>query len=255
MNKIAIKKFLSKGLNIQLVRSPHKGIELGQDISDFLPDIAIEVVFDVGANVGDSAVEYRQWFPKAKLYCFEPVSSTFDRLRANTNNIENIHLEKTALGAEDTTSLMTADHKKSFLNRAVQTEHAGNINDSENSDEQYEEVSVTSLDSYCKEHGIQNIDLLKIDTEGAELQVLKGASQLLSDMKIGLVQVECGMSPINTWHVPFETLKVELERYGYTMFALYEQVGEWKLNLPSLRRVNAVFMSQKLNTAKETINR
>jgi hypothetical protein len=72
-------------------------------------------------------------------------------------------------------------------------------------------VDVTTLDEFCAVQAVERIDILKIDTEGLDLDVLRGARQLLAEQRIGIVEVEAGMHGGNTRHVPFEVLKAYLE--------------------------------------------
>ena len=53
-----------------------------------------------------------------------------------------------------------------------------------------ENVSIITLDEYCKKNNIGNIDIIKIDTQGYEDKVLKGCSELIKNDKINLIQVE-----------------------------------------------------------------
>lgn len=46
--------------------------------------LQVEVIFDVGANIGQTASKFAQSFPKAKIFSFEPVTATFKQLRENT---------------------------------------------------------------------------------------------------------------------------------------------------------------------------
>lgn len=60
------------------------------------------------------------------------------------------------------------------------------------------EANLTTLDDFCAERGIEAIDYLKIDVEGAEHRVLKGARSLLQDDKIACIQFEYGAFSIET---------------------------------------------------------
>jgi hypothetical protein len=102
------------------------------------------------------------------------------------------------------------------------------------------------IDAFSKKNKIERIDFLKIDTEGGDLDVLKGAENMLKSQKIDFVQVEAGMNPDNNHHVPFECLKSFLEKYNYYLFGIYDQVNEWPSEEPHLRRTNSVFVSRKI---------
>jgi hypothetical protein len=61
-----------------------------------------------------------------------------------------------------------------------------------------ERIALTTLDSYCAFEGIQKIDFLKIDAEGHDLEVLKGASTMLAEGRITYVQFEFGGANIDS---------------------------------------------------------
>lgn len=102
---------------------------------------------------------------------------------------------------------------------------------------------MTTLDEYCSRQNIATIDYLKIDAEGYDLSVLKGASTLLSRQKIRFIEVEAGMNRINTEHVYFDEFVRYLEPYGYKLYKIYDQMHEWKKRKPYLRRGNLVFVA------------
>lgn len=109
-----------------------------------------------------------------------------------------------------------------------------------------EDVNVTTLDAYSDRAKISQIDILKVDTEGHDLRVLQGASRLLSESAIGIVETEVGMNPGNTFHAPLALVSALLERHGYRIFGVYSQSPEWTTNEPVLRRANVAFISPQL---------
>src|SRR5262249_54865627 len=109
-----------------------------------------------------------------------------------------------------------------------------------------EEVEMDTIDRICQQSAVERVSYLKIDTEGGDLDVLKGAEQMLSSQRVHLVEVEAGMNCRNRRHVPFEALKDHLERRNYFVFGIYEQMCEWPTMEAHLRRVNAVFVSEHM---------
>jgi hypothetical protein len=105
-----------------------------------------------------------------------------------------------------------------------------------------EEIELTTGDQFCEQHGISNINFLKIDTEGFDLKVCAGFVRMLAKQDIDLLQVEAGMHAGNQLHVPFEAFKAYLEPLGYSVFRIYNQSLE--RNRPQLRRSNIVFVSE-----------
>ncbi len=225
----------------RIVRAPSRGYDVFFDLSDSIPTLAPAVIFDVGANVGQSAELFLHAYPAAKLYCFEPVSASFHALtEALTEKGAQVELHQLAMGAErgqariathgtDTCATMMAPATDQY--------------------EQSEEIGVDTLDAFCSDAGITRIDYLKIDTEGNDLHVLRGADQLLGVAGAAVVEVEAGMHPENQLHVPLEDLKGHLQEYGYRCFGIYEPVAEWATGAPYLRRVNAVFIAPSLSRA------
>jgi FkbM family methyltransferase len=109
-----------------------------------------------------------------------------------------------------------------------------------------EMVNVITLDAFCADQKIDTVGLLKIDTEGSDLDVLRGGANILRDQRIDLVQLEAGMNFRNQLHVPFEQLKSFMESMGYFLFGIYEQVPEWPTRAPHLRRSNPLFISERV---------
>ena len=228
-----LKHSMEERLGLHVLRSLPLGTDLYLDIQHSLPNLRVETVFDVGANVGQTAAEVLSRFPAAQLYCFEPVSENFEKLTRNTAAVANVRRFRTALGEQTGSAQMTLEGSSTQFR----------IDDSA-SGGAHERVDVDTLDAFCQREGVARIQLLKIDTEGHDLKVLLGAKQLLQAGKVDLVQVEVGMTPLNPLHVPLAKFQELLEPLQYFSFGIYEQRHEWPLNLPILRRSNVVFISR-----------
>lgn len=75
------------------------GVNIHHDIKKFLPKFDNRIIFDVGANCGQSAIDYLQHYPHSKIYCFEPVSSTYCKLKKKLEHNSNVYCFNIALGA------------------------------------------------------------------------------------------------------------------------------------------------------------
>ena len=105
--------------------------------------------------------------------------------------------------------------------------------------------------TFVDEHGLARIGLLKVDAEGHDLRVLIGFRKMLAAANVDLVEAEVGMNPENKHHASFEAVKVYLERFGYRLFLIYEQIYDVPFSGRAvLRRSNVVFVSEQ--TARVT---
>lgn len=104
---------------------------------------------------------------------------------------------------------------------------------------------LTTLDAYCTENKIEGIDYLKIDTEGNEIKVLDGATQILDRVKF--VEAEASMNRHNKYHNSFATIFETLADRGFYLFGVYEQIREWSGGgVPIMRRSNPLFVNRSL---------
>lgn len=149
------------------------------------------VVFDVGANVGNYS---KQVFDIAnrenknvKIYCFEPSMSLKSEINAKLTG-QDFELFSCALGNKNGTVTMYTDSPGSDLASIYNLE----ISYREFNDENKFDVEMKRLDDIIEELSIDTIDLLKIDAEGADLNVLEGASKALSNLVINHIQFEFG---------------------------------------------------------------
>jgi FkbM family methyltransferase len=147
------------------------------------------VVFDVGANVGDwtamlideAAVHRRQ---AIDVYAFEPAARTFQSLSSRLGNERRARVELVKRALSDAPGELTLHvpgggaGTSSLHGLSLEVES------------QSEQVAVTTLDAFCSERQINNIDLLKVDTEGHDLVVLEGARDLLARRAIDVIQLE-----------------------------------------------------------------
>lgn len=239
--KSKAKKLVEQLTNTHIYRSLPRGIDLFQDIANSLPTYRVDIVFDVGANVGQSSMIYLARLPMSHIYCFEPVSDTFRELQDNLKANERIDCYQLAFGSSTGKGKMSLQGSSDmFFLLSLSKESPMN------SDLTTETVEIITMDEFCQTKGIEQINYLKIDTEGGDLEVLKGAVNMLTEQRIDFVEVEAGMNPGNNWHVPFETLKEFLESHSYFLFGIYEQVSEWPTKELHLRRTNSLFISHRM---------
>lgn len=172
----------------------NRGLHWKVDISDFIghsvyfgldrtTDALFElcgadsIVFDIGVNIGWTALNLSRICTLGHVFGFEPDPFNYkacsENLRLN-QAVNNLTLVPIALGAENGVVSMTIP---------TPSNRGGNRIAAEGDDAPIRNIRMTTVDDYCKESGIVKVDLIKIDTEGYELRVLKGATRLLQDSK------------------------------------------------------------------------
>lgn len=147
------------------------------------------IVFDVGANVGDYSYLLLKYNPKAKIYAFEPHPINYAALvKRLSNHYSNFRPYNIGLGST-ITSIKLFDYEDNDGSPRASI-YKDIIEKMYNSKSTAHEVKLETLDSLFDKENIEHIDLLKIDTEGNELEVLKGANRTLSNDKIKIIQFE-----------------------------------------------------------------
>jgi len=187
------------------------------------------VVIDVGANVGDYSMKIMQIEPTTDVYSLEPHPATFSKL-IDSSKVFGFKAFNLGCGNE-TSKLRLYDYVNcdgtphaSLFKDVIEKIHKGE------SKEMF--VDIIKLDNFVNEHGIKEIDLLKIDTEGNELNVLKGCETLIKSKKIKIIQFE-----FNEMNVVSRTFFKDF----YELLALYDFYRMLPNSLVPLVEYNPLF--------------
>jgi FkbM family methyltransferase len=141
------------------------------------------VVFDIGANIGRWTLQFlaRSQARQFTVHAFEPVSATAEIFRKNVSH-PNVILNQKALSDKAGTAQIAVEKEGAGTNAIVP--------DSRQPVKYRETVELTTVDDYCRLNGITQIGLLKVDAEGYDLFVLRGAKEMLGQKRIRVVQFE-----------------------------------------------------------------
>jgi FkbM family methyltransferase len=163
------------------------------------------VAVDIGANIGVFACRIASL--GFSVHAFEPIPETFERLRQNVEFNElgpMVYLNRIAVGAEVGTVSFETPANSPAQNRITISGGERTI-----------EVPVIRLDDYCSDQNIQTIDFLKIDVEGMETRVIRGARRLLSEKRIAVILIEvCPWNLLNAGTSPEELFTI-IDEYNY----------------------------------------
>jgi FkbM family methyltransferase len=135
----------------------------------------IKVVLDVGAYVGDASLFFSLEYPDAQVFAFEPAAAPFRLLEKNTRGRSNIHRYNFGLFSSD---------RKVPLHKGVQDPATASISKLPTTTDETEDVQLRSVSDWLTEQAIDAVDVVKIDTEGCEVPILKEMYEHLSSIKI-----------------------------------------------------------------------
>jgi FkbM family methyltransferase len=191
LKSLARKSFAIIGRELLPMRRP--GANPVYDAQRLLKSQTRELtLFDVGANTGQTARTFLEYFPNSKIHSFEPTPSAY-KVLASLAAINAARLQAYPYALSSTTGEVKLYlHSESVTNSLLPDSSEAHKYQPEGTIEGKETVVVQTktLDQFTKENNIQCIDLLKTDTQGFDLQVLKGAEDLLTQGKIKLVLCE-----------------------------------------------------------------
>jgi FkbM family methyltransferase len=127
----------------------------------------VEVIVDLGSHIGTSILFFRARYPDARIYGFEPDPATFAKLEANVGGLAGVTVQRRAVAAADGESVL---HAAAY---SLRSSLVGGWSES-----RAVTVPAARLDRLVNELGLDRIDLLKLDIEGAETEALAGAAAL-----------------------------------------------------------------------------
>lgn len=194
------------------------------DCRRYIPDARI--VLDCGANVGQMARAFRSVFPNAAIFCFEPVSRLHQQLQATCESIK-AKLVPLAVGDFDGSAdinLTTSPEAASLF--AYQP---GNPCAKWTWVVDKESIHVCTLDRWSAEEHIDvgQIDMIKLDVQGAELKALYGARNLLKHVRVVLLEV--AFVPIYKDAPLYAEIDCFMRECGFRQEAVYpsDQPNNW----------------------------
>jgi FkbM family methyltransferase len=174
------------------------------------PDV--KTIVDVGANHGDWSLAVKKYLPDARIHAFEASPATFRETQKALARYPDIKINN--VGLYDRPGQMT------FYHSAENDGRSSLIQESVPAGATKLTVDVTTLDDYATAQGLTGIDLLKIDTEGAEYAILEGARGLMSKGAIKVVQFEYGFVSVDTGRL-LKSYYELLTAHGFVLGKMY----------------------------------
>ena len=185
------------------------------EVRKYLKDVmqADDILFDIGANIGVFSVYAAKIHPKSTIFSFEPEYSNLNLLKNNVlANKVNEQVNIFSVGISDEVCISKLHLSSTESGAAVHTESKNNIS---TTDEGYkvvwnEGIMTTTLDEFCRDQQIIP-NCIKIDTDGNELKILKGATSTLKNPKLKNLIIEM---PLHNEEQLFECETI-LKNFGF----------------------------------------
>lgn len=201
----------------------------------------IDLLFDVGANVGQYATKMRNIGYNKQIVSFEPLKPDFEILKLKANRDKNWTANNYALGDEDSTGFINISGKSdnsSILNmmpkHSESNERLGYIGK--------QEIQIKKIDTIFNSfvQPGQNV-MLKIDTQGYEKNVIDGARESLA--KISVLQVEMSIVPLYENEMLYKEMITYLENLGFQLYSI--ENGHYNRETGQLLQVDGIFVNRK----------
>lgn len=200
-----------------VVYTTYPDYEVTMGIKKNLPGGGIFV--DVGANIGFMSL-VAATVNNTEIHSFEPSPIAYPRL------VENINLNNLGSRVKLNNTLVSSSNKPIYFFDDDRSELSHIVK----SHEQGIKIKSTKLDAYCSKNKIKKIDVLKIDVEGAELSVIKGARKMLQTHKIKHIYVELNCASRQYGSTNSEALSY-LKSLGYRYSKIPSDIDNKVFNL------------------------
>ena len=212
------------------------------------------VIFDVGANKGQSIERFKKIFPKSKIHCFEPLEKEFLILKKNYSADSNIILNNFALGEKvekkeffETVKSENSSFNKLKLNTEWLKIRSKQFNISQEKfifENKPKMIQILKLDDYCLKNAINFIDILKLDTSGFEYKVLIGSKKMIEENKISSIETEFMFDDVYETKSSFYEFEKEIISNNFRIYAI-EHIKGFKNIFEYMFGVYALYFNEK----------
>ncbi|MDX2146497.1 MAG: FkbM family methyltransferase [Planctomycetota bacterium] len=210
------------------------------DVFAWLMDPSAPAVgIDVGAHYGEKSERFLRKFPRGTVYAFEPSPTALEPLRERAARVPGIRPVELAVGERsgEVELNLTADSMCSSVlppSKAGLRTYPGRLDVQSRA-----KVPMVSLDEWTRHERIHRVDFLKIDVQGLELAVLRGASRLLRE---GVIAVNCEAQLVPEYEGA--SLFRDIDRFfADTGFTLYQIHEVWTVGEGQTSYLDAVWLS------------
>jgi FkbM family methyltransferase len=175
-------------------------------------NLPIQTIIDVGANEGQFAKEYLEYFPKARVVSFEPVPQAYDRLAAWAASDGRVTVIKAAVGEANGKLDMFEHVDFTASSSLLKTTKAVEERWPKTGNQRVISIDVTTLDDALAGVPLTPGVLVKIDVQGYEDRVIRGASRTLRATDAAIIEID--LDSLYDGQASFSNIVVALEACG-----------------------------------------
>jgi FkbM family methyltransferase len=192
-----------------LIESSGEEWVLANVVREACAGVESPVVFDVGANVGHYTQLVLKHVPHARVYSVEPSRAAYAELVRSVGADSRVRTFRLGLSDSDRSVALhsyTADGQETTLLSSIDPRLPTQVVRVETSN--VEEIEVRTLDGFCESEGVGRVAFLKLDVEGHEPAILRGARRMLEGGRVSIIQFEFGPANIysRTYFYDFWTM-------------------------------------------------
>ncbi|MEO0983511.1 MAG: FkbM family methyltransferase [Pseudomonadota bacterium] len=201
-------------------RGLRNGVGLGVEHLEMLSGVPVETLIDVGANRGQFSLATRKAHPECRVHAFEPLEDEAETYRRVFAGQAGVTLYGCALGSEAGETVINVTKRKDSSSLLPVSDRQTEIfPGTEKASERV--IQIARLDDIVPAEDCAGQTLLKIDVQGFELEVLKGAAGLLR--QIDHVYVECSFVELYSGQPLQDEVKAYLEAQGFQHDRVFNQ--------------------------------
>jgi FkbM family methyltransferase len=220
MNKTLeiIRRFVrSRGYDVKRYVPEQLGVDPFQDMCFFMKAVKCPIIFDVGANRGQTVDRFKKIFQVSSIHSFEPSPRTFAKLNEHCNGLDGVKTWHCGVGSRQATLPFLENDNSDMSSFLAPGELCwGKIAKKTN-------VRIIALDSFVNEQDIEFVHILKSDTQGYDFEVFKGAEGLMRENRIGMIYFEFIFSNLYKDLPSFHEVFRFLSERNFSLVCFYKQ--------------------------------
>jgi FkbM family methyltransferase len=217
------------------------------------------VIFDIGAHNGSSIIRFSNLFNSCAIYSFEPNVEMFKKLEAEFSD-SKVNLFNKGLDEKPGNSRFNIHKTSTGSSSILQFKNDTKFSKKRNlyNNTEIVKIETTTLDLFTKKHEISKIDILKIDTQGTELEVLKGSRSLLEQEAIDIIEMEIIIAEVYEKQHCWSEIISYLSDLNYHLIALsndgrFYNLGPFDLLKNPELQFDCLFVNKNLYTKIQKI--